>query len=157
VFLYTALDAALCLFAGVPIVLFDLRHHLITNSSLRHFGFALLVLKLIESKLHIGIFFGVFRDGLIALILFLCIYWLSGTSLGLGDVKLAGLLAALAGIGTIRNCIIWITIIWIWGGVHSLASAIRYRTLRRRIAFAPALFTGTLTYLAMRIWSSLPQ
>ena len=154
---FAALDAGLCLIAAVPIVIYDLRHHLITNSSILAFGSAVLALKLIESRVCFGAALGAIRDGASAFALFLVIYWVSGSSMGLGDVKLAPLLASLAGLGSFRNFILWISMIWMWGGVHALVSAFRNRTLHLRIAFAPALFAGTLTYLAVGIWSSLPQ
>jgi prepilin signal peptidase PulO-like enzyme (type II secretory pathway) len=157
VLLFTTLEVSLCLIASVPIVLYDLRQHRITNSSLCRFGSAVFALRLAESFLGLNNFLGALLDGVSALVLFLAVYWISGRSMGLGDVKLALVLATLASPGTIRMFILWFSMIWIWGGVHAMTSAIRYRTIRRRIAFAPALFAGTLTYLAMGIWSSLPQ
>jgi len=157
VIVFAALDAGLCLIAAVPIVIYDLRHHRITNLSILAFGTVLLALKLIESTVCFGVASRAIRDGATAFALFLVIYWLSGSSMGLGDVKLAPLLASLAGLGSFRNFILWISMIWMWGGVHALVSAFRNRTLHLRIAFAPALFAGTLTYLAVGIWSSLPQ
>lgn len=155
--LVAVLDTFLCFIAGVPIISYDLRHHLITNTSLRRFGLTVAVLKFMELGGGFGSLFQIIQDGIFALAMFLCIYWVSGSSMGLGDVKLAPILAILAGVGSIRDFIIWVSLIWIWGGVHAVLSALRYRTFHQRIAFAPALFTGTLTYLAMGIWSSLPQ
>ncbi|MEK6647987.1 MAG: prepilin peptidase [Actinomycetota bacterium] len=156
---YVLLDTALCLFASVHIISYDLRHHRITNLSLGRFILAIAALKFVESIAGAESvdFLGSIADAVVALALFTCIYYISGSSMGLGDVKLATVLAALAGLGSIRNFIFWICAIWIWGGVHASVIALRYRTFHRRIAFAPALFGGTLTYLAMRIWSSLPQ
>jgi leader peptidase (prepilin peptidase) / N-methyltransferase len=151
------LDVALCLWASIPIISYDLRYHLITNRSLLRFSGMVLLLKFVEFGGGVEMFIEIIQDGAKALVLFLIIYLLSGASMGLGDVKLAPILAALAGIGTAKGVAIWVSLIWIWGGVHALLSALRYRTFRQRIAFAPALFTGTLTYLAMGIWSSLPQ
>ena len=154
---FVTLEALLCLIASVPIVLYDLRRHIITNSSLCKFGLTALALKVAESLLGHSDFRRVLLTGTSALVLFLVLYWISGRSMGLGDVKLAVVLAILISPGYIHMFILWISLIWIWGGGHALASAIRYRTIRRRIAFAPALFAGTFSYLAMGIWSSLPQ
>lgn len=156
---YAVLDFALCLIASLRIISYDLHHHLITNSSLRRFAFAIVLLKFVEFIVDTESvnLLGSIEDAVVALALFLSIYWISGSSMGLGDVKLATVLAALAALGSIRNFIFWFCAIWIWGGVHAFAVALRYRTFQRRIAFAPALFGGTLTYLATRIWSSLPQ
>ena len=154
---FAILEAVLCLTASVSIVLYDLRRHLITNFSLFCFGLSVLALKVSESLLRQDNFLGVILAGSSALILFLVIYWVSGKSMGLGDVKLAVVLAFLVNPGSIRMFFLWISMIWIFGGMHGLASAFRHRTIRRKIAFAPALFVGTFTYLAMGIWSSLPQ
>lgn len=156
---YAVLDFTLCLIASIRIISYDLRHHRITNSSLGRFASAITVLKFVEwivDAEDVDLLASI-TDAAIALALFLFIYWISGSSMGLGDVKLATVLAALAGLGSIRNFIFWFCAIWIWGGVHAFVVALGYRTFHRRIAFAPALFGGTLTYLAMRIWSSLPQ
>jgi Flp pilus assembly protein protease CpaA len=157
VLVFETLEAVLCLTASVPIVLYDLRRHIITNSSLCKFSLAVLVLKATESLLGQSDFRQVLLTGASALALFLVLHWISGRSMGLGDVKLAVLLATLISPGSIHMFLLWISLIWIGGGVHALASAFRHRTIRRRIAFAPALFAGTLSYLAMGIWSSLPQ
>lgn len=156
---YAVLDFSLCLIASIRIISYDLRHHRITNSSLCRFAVAIVLLKFVEFIVDaegINLLKSI-QDAGIALALFLFIYWASGSSMGLGDVKLATVLAALAGLGSIRNFIFWFCAIWIWGGAHAFLVALRYRTFQRRIAFAPALFGGTLTYLAMKIWSSLPQ
>jgi len=154
---FASFDLLLLILAGVPIVLHDLRHHLITNSSLRRFASAVLAIKLIESLLGFTTLIRVFQDAAWAAALFLAIYWLSGSALGVGDVKLAPILAALAGLGSIRELMIWVCIIWAWGGACAFFSVLKWRTLHRRIAFAPALIAGTVTYLAMGISSSLPQ
>lgn len=151
------LDMTLCLMAGIHIISYDLRHHLITNSSLRRFILAIMALKFVESRIESVDVLGSIQDAAIGLTFFLCIYWASGSSMGLGDVKLATVLAALAGLGSVGNFIFWICAVWLWGGAHAFAVALRYRTFQQRIAFAPALFGGTVTYMAVRIWSSLPQ
>jgi hypothetical protein len=129
----------------------------ITNSSVLRFALAVLAIKLIESNLGFTTLWRVFQDFAWAFALFLAIYWLSGFSMGMGDVKLAPILAALAGLGSIRGLMIWVCIIWVWGGACAIFSTLKCRTLHRRIAFAPALIAGTVTYLAMGISSSLPQ
>jgi leader peptidase (prepilin peptidase)/N-methyltransferase len=151
------LDAALCALAGIPIISYDVRHHLITNVAICRFCLGVLALKSIESLVNGGHLISAISGGLCSLGIFLGIYWLSGSSLGLGDVKLAAVLGSLVEPWSIRTLILWTLMIWLWGGAHALISAIWHKSFRERIAFAPSLIMGTLTYLAMGIWSSLPQ
>ena len=151
------LDVALCVLAGIPIISYDMRHHLITNVAICRFCLGTLALKSIESFVDGAHLIPAIRGGLCSLGIFLGIYWLSGSSLGLGDVKLAAVLGCLVESWSIQTLTLWTLMIWLWGAAHALIAAIWHQSFRERIAFAPSLIMGTLTYLAMGIWSSLPQ
>ena len=150
--------AILCL-AGVFISFHDLRFHRIRNSSLIKFVFWKIAFKILNWVCFNSPadFSEIIYALLVTFSIFLLLYFLSKGSLGMGDVKLAPLLAFLVEIENVENFILWFGHIWFWGGLHALGQLVATRKWRQNIAFAPALFLGSMSFVAIRMWGSLPQ
>lgn len=80
--------------------------------------------------------------GLLFLVIFLAARFMSGPdALGMGDVSVAALVGAIAGLSRIDQALI---LLGFAGGLMAIAAAIRARSFRTAFPYAPALCIGAL-------------
>ena len=144
---------------ALPICVEDVRSHLIRNSHLKMmliacFGLHLYFLSTKTERLNLLTLLLASASVLLLLVL---LNHLFGDVMGYGDIKLLSLLFLILALTKVEDFILWISLIWLWGGLHCIAVYLRHRSIRRLIAFAPSIFLGTLTYLATRLTPLLPQ
>jgi len=130
----------------------DLRQRRIPNSMLVTLFFCEFVIVVVSGKLGKALV-----GGSAIFLVYLFVHTWSKKAIGAGDVKLVAVLGFGLAFTTLRESIIWTFSLWSFGAIHAVGAMVFRRSLRISIAFAPAIFLGTLTYLAAPIWSSLPQ
>lgn len=133
-----------CVIVGVVISLRDIKTHRIKRIDI-YIAIALVSPFVnFESSIY----------GVINALLYCALFYLSGQSLGFGDVRLAGLIGLYMGglDGKVddlfmMNCLTWVTA-GSWVGIRSLQQR---KMLSDRIAFAPFMFLG------LALWSMVDE
>ncbi|CAB4666963.1 MAG: hypothetical protein F2787_01915 [Actinobacteria bacterium] len=146
-------------FFALRISFYDLRFHRIRNTDLLVFASLSVTLIGIDSVLHKR-YFQCQKSlifGALLFVLSFVVYCCFESSIGAGDIKLLPIVGFDLSYLTESNP--WQAIIWILlcGGLQGLLGFCRDRTFSQRIAFAPAIFLGSISYFAAGVWSHLTQ
>lgn len=126
----------LLLVAGAPIVVADLRHHVIPNIYLKFLSLILFLVWLI---------YGLPNLHYVAWCLVLACFLVT-LRFGMGDVKLITILL----LAFQPEILVFSTILTVFAVTHIVISTARNRVIPASIPLAPAIFSALITYLATR-------
>ncbi len=137
---------------GIPISFKDIRDHKIYNRDLLSCSVAILPMT-IFTQICANHYWRLGQSFLytlgFSLILF-AIASFKSAPVGMGDVKLLVLVSfalSLYSLNQYQNWLLWVMVV---GSIIAIFHTVRWHTMGTRIAFAPAVFVGTLAYLATR-------
>ena len=139
----------LLLILGWTIILIDNAHHRIPNFITGYFSLLLCVIAFIDSRIFDSIVGGV------EFLLFFCVLAIaSKLKIGIGDVKLAGVIGLIIGVVTFQELISFVLVSAILGLCTLLAGPARMG-LKARIPFAAPMISASI--LIWPIWSNWPM
>ena len=139
----------LLLIVGWTIILIDNAHHRIPNFITGYCSLLLCVIAFIDSRIFDSIVGGV------EFLLFFCVLAIaSKLKIGIGDVKLAGVIGLIIGVVTFQELIFFVLVSAILGLCTLLTGPAKMR-LKARIPFAAPMISASI--LIWTIWSNWPM
>ena len=141
--------STLLLIVSWTIILIDNAHHRIPNFITGYCSLLLCVIAFIDSRIFDSIVGGV------EFLLFFCVLAIaSKLKIGIGDVKLAGVIGLIVGVVTFQELIFFVLVAAILGLCTLLIGPVKMR-LKARIPFAAPMIAASI--LIWPIWSNWPM